>query len=71
MGKSLTQPGNITSFQINSNTGGGSVDLSAGVVDYRYYESVLSNNISAKAMIVETGNSDVGGVLDGLHVRGG
>ena len=71
MGKSLTQPGNITSFQINSNTGGGSVDLSAGVVDYRYYESVLSNNVSATAMIVETGNSDVGGVLDGLPVRGG
>ncbi len=71
MGKSLTQPGNITRFQINSNTGGGSVDLSAGVVDYRYYESVLSNNVSATAMIVETGNSDVGGVLDGLPVRGG
>ena len=71
MGKSLTQPGNITEFQINSNTGGGSVDLSAGVVDYRYYESVLSNNVSATAMIVETGNSDVGGVLDGLPVRGG
>ena len=71
MGKSLTQPGNITSFQINSNTGGGAVDLSAGVVDYRYYESVLSNNISATAMIVDTGNSDVGGVLDGLPVRGG
>jgi len=71
MGKSLTQPGNITSFQINSNTGEGSVDLSAGVVDYRYYESVLSNNVSATAMIVETGNSDVGGVLDGLPVRGG
>ena len=71
MGKSLTQPGNITEFQINSNTGGGSVDLSAGVVDYRYYESVLSNNVSATAMIVDTGNSDVGGVLDGLPVRGG
>ena len=71
MGKSLTQSGNITNFQINSNTGGGSVDLSAGVVDYRYYESVLSNSVSASAMIVETGNSDVGGVLDGLPVRGG
>lgn len=75
MGKSLTQPGNITEFQINSNTGGGSVDLSAGVVDYRYYESVLSNNVSATAMIVETGNNGLpngsGGVLDGLPVRGG
>ena len=69
--KDPSQAGSIESFQINSNTGGGSVDLSAGVVDYRYYESVLSNNVSATAMIVETGNSDVGGVLDGLPVRGG
>ena len=71
MSKSNTQPGNITSFQINSNTGGGSVDLSAGVVQYSYYESVLSNTISSTAVIIETGNSDVGGVLDGLPVRGG
>ena len=75
MAKSLTQPGNITSFQINSNTGGGAVDLSAGVVDYRYYESVLSNHISSTAVIIETGNNGLpngaGGVLDGLPVRGG
>jgi len=39
--KDLSQSGNIELFQINSNTGGGSVDLSAGVVEYNYYESVL------------------------------
>ena len=72
--KDLSQAGNIESFQINSNTGGGSVDLSAGVVEYNYYESVLSNTISASATIVETGNEADGpgrGSLDGLPIRGG
>ena len=72
--KELSQAGNIESFQINSNTGGGSVDLSAGVVEYNYYESVLSNTISASATIVETGNDSSGsarGSLDGLPIRGG
>jgi hypothetical protein len=72
--KDLSQAGNIESFQINSNTGGGSVDLSAGVVEYNYYESVLSNTISATATIVETGNQADGpgrGSLDGLPIRGG
>ena len=66
------QQGNILQFSIQSNTGGGNVDMSAAIVDYRYYESVLSNNISATATIVETGNSEVErGILDGLPIRGG
>ena len=72
--KDPSQAGSIESFQINSNTGGGSVDLSAGVVEYNYYESVLSNTISASATIVETGNEADGpgrGSLDGLPIRGG
>ncbi len=58
MGKSLTQPGNITEFQINSNTGGGSVDLSAGVVDYRYYERLF--------LYKETVRQSINGMLQGL-----
>ena len=38
------QAGNISKFKISSNLDENSIDLSAGVVDYRYYESVLSNN---------------------------
>ena len=74
MSNSPAQAGNIDSFQITSNTGGGSVDVSNGVVDYRYYESVLSNTVSATATIIETGNRADGqnkGTLDGLPVRGG
>ena len=43
------QAGNITKFKISSNLDENSIDLSTGVVDYRYYESVLSNNITATA----------------------
>ena len=44
---SPTQPGNIERFTISSNTGGGSIELSDGVIDFRYYESVLSNTVTA------------------------
>ena len=47
MSNSPTQPGNIERFTITSNTGGGSIELSAGVIDFRYYESVLSNTVTA------------------------
>ncbi len=73
------QAGNITKFKISSNLDDNSIDLSAGVVDYRYYESVLSNNITATATIVETGfqtddkgkPGDAPGTVDGLPIRGG
>ena len=72
MPNSPTQPGNIERFVITSNTGGGSIELSAGVIDFRYYESVLSNTVTATAQIIETGNSDINkGTLDGLPIRGG
>ena len=59
MPNSPTQPGNIERFTITSNTGGGSIELSAGVIDFRYYESVLSNSVTATAQIIETGNSSL------------
>ena len=77
---SATRAGNITRFQIfQSKNNAQSVDMSAGTVELSYYESVLSNNISATATIVETGfqaNSEgvpinAPGVVDGLPVRGG
>ena len=47
--------GNIVKFQISSNFTDYAVELSAGVVDFRYYENVLANNVTASATIVETG----------------
>ena len=49
------QAGNISKFAISSNFGDDAIDISAGVVDYRYYESVLSNAVTATATVVETG----------------
>ena len=71
--------GNIVKFQISSNFTGYAVDLSAGVVDFRYYENVLANNVTASATLVETGyqadnSGDAAGkqsTVDGLPIRGG
>jgi len=72
--------GNITRFQIyQAKNGGDSIDMSPGTVELSYYESVLSNSISATARIVETGFSDkrIGdstkptGIIDTLPIRGG
>ena len=70
------QAGNIEEFVISANTSDRAVDMSNGVVDFKYYESVLSNGITATATIVETGYTDEGadvkgGILDGLPIRGG
>ena len=71
--------GNIVKFQISSNFTDYAVELSAGVVDFRYYENVLSNSVTATATCVETGYQadDKGGAsgqqstVDGLPIRGG
>ena len=71
--------GNIVKFKISSNFTDYAVDLSAGVVDFRYYENVLANNVTASATIVETGYQEDGSggaagkqsTVDGLPIRGG
>ena len=67
--------GNIVKFRVSSNFTEYAVELAAGVVDFRYYENVLSNNVTATATIVETGYSDGTGdsqsTVDGLPIRGG
>ncbi len=71
--------GNIVKFQISSNFKDYAVDLSAGVVDFRYYENVLANNVTASATVVETGYQEDGSggaggkqsTVDGLPIRGG
>ena len=73
------QPGNIEQFKISSNFTDYAVDLSAGVVDFYYYESVLSNTVTATATIMESGfQLDEKGkagtkqsTVDGLPIRGG
>jgi hypothetical protein len=72
--KPKTGPGNIKRFDITSNKGGKTVDLAGGVAEYFYYESVLSNYITATAIVMESGNTIDGATkatLDDLPIRGG
>jgi len=76
MSNNISGGGNIKDFTLKSSEGENSVDMSATVVDYRYYESVLSNAYTSTVTIVETGNGGEGetknkGVLDSLPIRGG
>ena len=69
-----TGPGNLKKFTITSNKGNNQIDLSNGVVEYRYYENVLSNYITSSAIVVETGEQLEGAApstLDSLPIRGG
>tara|TARA_B100001057_G_scaffold484215_1_gene561983 strand:- start:3773 stop:5104 length:1332 start_codon:yes stop_codon:yes gene_type:complete len=64
-------------FTIKSNDGSKSVDLSAGVVAFSYFENVFSPMITAKVIISSTGNviadkdGDLTSIYNGLPLRGG
>ena len=52
--------------------GSTSVDISGGIVDFRYFESILNDTVSATITFVDTGGSaNEQSVLDGLPVVGG
>ncbi len=80
MSNSKEQAGNIVEFKISSNFKDEAKDLSGGVVEFVYYESVLSNTVTATATVMETGyeadqkKDDVAyapGTVDSLPIRGG
>ena len=64
-------------FEIRSNDGTKTVDLSGGIVNFSYFENVLSPMVTAQALIVNTGNvvrdddGDVSSVYNGLPINGG
>ena len=78
-----TRAGHIERFNIYQHRTGKFADVSAGCVELYYYEDILSNSISATAVIVESGlsNTQIGddkgnnigfvGILDNLPIRGG
>ena len=73
------QAANIIKLKISSNFGDGAIDISGGVVDFQYYESVLSNHITCTIAVMETGfEMDKSGkpkaskgIIDSLPIRGG
>lgn len=69
---------NIKKCEIYSHFDDLSVSVCGGVSNFRYYESILENTVSASLTVVDTGYSikskkGVGttGIIDGLDLRGG
>ncbi len=73
------QAANIIKLKISSNFGDGAIDFSGGTVDFKYYESVLSNHVTCTIAVMETGfEMDKSGkpkaskgIIDSLPIRGG
>jgi hypothetical protein len=58
---STAESGNILKCEIFSNRESGkSRDISAGIVDFDYYESILDNTVRFSIVVVDTGNSENG-----------
>ena len=51
------ESGNISKFLIHSNRGGGSLDVSGGIMDLSYYESILDTSIRFKVILLDSGHS--------------
>ena len=63
---------NIKELSISNPKTGKAVSLTGGLVELKYYESILSNHITASLILGDTGNTiDKKSLLDGLPVRGG
>ena len=76
MPRSNAESGNIKKFKVTSHTGN-SADLTGGIAEFKYYESIVSNTFTATATVVDTGykgstrsESPDSGVIDGLPIRG-
>lgn len=69
--------GNIITVKIYPSNGGEAVDVKNLVVEFYYYENLLSNTITGRLVIADTGGldptnkQDMPGILDGIPIRGG
>ena len=74
---SASSPSLYEKFTIESADGKKTVDMSSGVVNFTYYENLFSPTLTAKAIIVNTGNTvkaedgKVKSLYNGLPLRGG
>ena len=76
----LGEKSNIKSFVIQAaKDEGRGIDVKTGIVAFSYYESILSNNITAALKVFDTGNSitdpedkkKLVSIVEGLPIRGG
>lgn len=75
--KESIRPGDIKVFKI-SGSNGESVDISGSIGDFFYYESILSNTVTATVTFIDTGFEKEGnsrikttGIVDSLELVGG
>ena len=71
-----SNPGDIKDFSISSNSKKFSIDISPSISEFRYFESVLSNTVTATAVVIDTGTQagskvGEGSIIDALPIRGG
>lgn len=52
----IAESSNIKKCLIHSNRGGGSADVSGGIVDFSYFESILDNTVRFSIVIVDSGH---------------
>jgi hypothetical protein len=68
----LSAPAAIRSYSIAANEGGKTASMVGGILRLQYFESLLSDTISAEIMYADTGGAvDGKTVLDGLPLVGG
>ena len=62
---------NIKKCLIYSNAGGDTVDITPGIIDLKYYESLLTNSIKLQVTFVDTGYTiNETSLIEGLPLVG-
>jgi len=66
-----SSPSNISLVEVLSNEGGGSVNLATGVIELKYFESILQDSVRASVVFADSGNTiNNKTALDGLPIVG-
>lgn len=52
------ESGNISKCLIHSNRGSGSADISGGIVDFSYFESILDNSVRFTLIVLDSGHNE-------------
>ena len=66
-----SSPSNISQVEVFSNEGGGSVNIANGVIELKYFESILQDSVRASVVFADSGGAANGKTaLDGLPIVG-
>ena len=66
-----SSPSNISQVEVFSNEGGGSVNIANGVIELKYFESILQDSVRASVVFADSGGAvNNKTALDGLPIVG-